>query len=281
MPTQATLYDFTPRAVPVEAWGWDHDHPHRWLYRSNAEAVVKDLGKMPSGAGIWPRLMRNCQPSWHWGCDFIADQYRQDGGIRKAIWADGRVVDCMRVRQDDNYGRDTRIEQAWIEDDTLHIVGDDGIERYLDILDDSECDRADRTGFHPDTIVQHYGILALSKGVTGDAISAIVDLHSCRFETVWPRDPKVDLLWSTIPTTGVVPKLSYAVHHLTEYTDIHPVQYTCTTCTKRRPRGGCQQGRDHDGAWCEGYTWDRTPIKRLRRTVAEEDEDDDMEACCA
>lgn len=278
MTAQATLFDFAPRAVPLKSWSHDHDHPHRWIYRTNAEAVVKDLGKMPSGDGLWPSLHINTRPEWHSGCNITAGQYRGSGGIWKEIWVDGRVRDT--VAMDDSLTH-WEIEQAWIENDTLHLVGVDGIERTLDVVEDSECDRCDIHPFDPARHPEDYIALALSKGVRGDDIITMLSIHSRNFDTVWPLSKAMDVVWSLIPVTGVVPKLDHKVHHITEFLDIHPVQYTCQTCTRKRPHKGCQCGNDPDTGYCMNYVWNGTPLRRLKKTPGECDDDDDMEDCCA
>ena len=275
MTAQATLFDFAPKALPIKASPFDH-HPHRRICRSNAEAVVKDLGKMPSGAGIWPSLHVNDRPEWNDGCDLTSGQYRDSGGIRKEIWVDGRVKDV--VEPDDGW---MGIDRAWIDGDTLHIVTSDGIERTLDIFEDSECRRSDIHPFDPATHPEHYVILALSKGLRGEDVMKMASTHCYDFDTVWPLSEAMDVIWRSIPLTGVVPKLDQKVRHITEFMDICPVQYTCASCTHRRPSKGCQCGCDPDKGYCGKYVWDGTPLKRLKRTHPTPCDDDDMEDCCA
>lgn len=277
MTAQATLFDFAPKALPIKASPFDH-HPHRTIYRTNAEAVVKDLGQMPSGAGIWPSLHANTNPEWNGGCDITSGQYRGSGGILKRIWADGRVEDHIQV--EDGW---MQISETWIEGDLMHIVGVDGIERTLDIEEDSECRWWDVHPFDPADIVEHYAMLALSKGLRGDDIMAIARISSYCFDTVWPSSEAMDIVWSTIPLTGVVPKLDQKVRHITEYMDICPAQCTCATCTRKRPNKGCQCGNNPDVGYCyRNYVWDGTSMKVIKRShVTPCDEDDDMEDCCA
>lgn len=278
MTAQATLFDFAPKAIPVKAMFPVDRHPHRTICRSNAEAVVKDLGRMPSGAGIWPSLHVNTNPEWNDGCDITAGQYRNDGGFLKHIWADGRVKDVIRI--DHEW---MEVSEAWIDGDVLHIVtASDGLERTVDVFEDSECGRTDIHGFRPADVVEHFVMLALSKGLRGDDVMTMARITSYRFETVWPLSEAMDVVWRTIPLTGVVPMLDQRVRHITEYMDIPPVQCTCATCTRRRPHKGCQCGNDPDAGYCyHNYVWDGTPLRKRKTPTVDETDDDCEEECCA
>lgn len=55
---QLTLFAFDDIQVSTEPkWLEDYDGSHKGIYRMDAETLVEDLNKMPSGKGSWLRCL--------------------------------------------------------------------------------------------------------------------------------------------------------------------------------------------------------------------------------
>ena len=55
---QMTMFAFDDTPVSTDPiWLEDYDGGHKTIYRMDAEAVVEDLNRMPSGKGSWLRCL--------------------------------------------------------------------------------------------------------------------------------------------------------------------------------------------------------------------------------
>lgn len=122
---QLTLLDFRPRAIPCTSRMHEHDG-RGWIYRSNAEAVVHDLDAMPSGMGIWPRMV-GCRGRHRCdGWDIMHFQCRGCGKIEKLIRLDGVAADFIRPnRYEVVNGQPTPESELKLRISSAHIDGDE------------------------------------------------------------------------------------------------------------------------------------------------------------
>lgn len=181
---QCTLSEFSPRIIPAEGWKHEHTDGRAWIYRTNAEAVVKDIGRMPSGAGLWPRIMptrrRGAWESW----DLHAWQCRGPGPFTKLINTDGALFDEFRpYRTECVNGKPTERSMTRLEAVSAYIDGDllitetrDGGQWSVDIVEDSECEPHDIHPFDPVNVPEHFLILCLSRGITGKELMDLTDM---------------------------------------------------------------------------------------------------------
>ena len=119
---QCTLFEFSRIGiVPAEGWMHEHTDGRAWIYRTNAEAVVRDMGGLPSGAGLWPRIMPTRKTgSWkEW--DLHVWQCRGSGPFTKLIRTDGTTFDEFRPYR-------------------VEYVNGKSTERAIDVM---TCDEAD------------------------------------------------------------------------------------------------------------------------------------------
>lgn len=279
MTAQATLFDFSPKAVPIR--GWSHDNEGRaWIYRSNAKAVIRDLGKLPSGAGLCPRYMATPKDRWQGVGDIRHWQQCGGGGITKHVWLDGTVEDRIGIQ----FGipsecRAVELCEAWIDGDLMHIVGGDGIERTLEVHEDSGIHRLDVHPFEPARYPEHYLMLAMLKGVRGDTARAMTSMP-WTFDLCGPATRGMDEVYATYDLTRIVPMCSHRVHHITEL-EVAYQDRTCATCLKRRADGTCQSTgckSDWVEPMCSMYYWDGQPIPRRHEYHPVED-DEPLEVC--
>lgn len=280
---QTSLDNFLARPIPVEGWAHERDGMG-WIYRSNAEAVVHDLNRMPSGMGIWPRIMPHSTRGGHRddGWDLDHWQCRGGGAITKQIRVDGTVRDFLRpIRPEYVDGKpvpETRIRHplssAHIDGDELILETEDGRLWSEIIVPDSECRNGDVHLYDPEDDPEHFLIACLHAGITGGELLEIADLP-CRFDIISPFIPAMDTVMRLSERIGVIPRMPSDVRHITDFVDIAPVDKTCDRCLKHRKGGGCQSGIDRKG-WTDcdrAFYWNGKPFpKRTRKTA--------VPACC-
>lgn len=210
---QSSLDDFLTRPIPVE--GWMHEYGGRgWIYRSNAEAVVHDLNAMPSGMGIWPRMM-DCRGKFGcdgWDLEFF--QCRGSGAIRKMISADGKVQDQLRPFRivyekgkpiPGSTDRFPRVS-ARIEGDELILWTEDGRMWSEMIVPDSDCDPIDVHRFDPENDPEHFLMACLRAGIVGEELIPIAGLPY-RFSVTSPVRPEMDTVFRLSGMIGIVPAM--------------------------------------------------------------------------
>lgn len=152
---QTTLFSFD--AVPVSkgpVWLEDFDGNRRSICRMDAEAMVEDLNRMPSGKGSWSRCLevdhsRSYETQFK---DWDACIWFHRGiGMKKMVRPNGDVMDCMDphpYRWHYLNGKQIHdwvyepLKEAWIEGDVLHIRLDSG-EYLAEIRSNDTIDRYD------------------------------------------------------------------------------------------------------------------------------------------
>ncbi len=205
---QTSLDSFGPRPTPLFFWG-----RRAWCYRSNAEAYVRDLHMLPSGDGIWPRLLA-CDSRFprYDGWDLCFYQCRGDCRADKLIRRDGTVgeflypVDPADDTHDAFIREVPRVESAWVDGELLHYLLDNGTEWTQDIVEDSECPIHDTFPLDPSTYPEHFMIVALQKGIRDDDLMAMSDL-AYRFQDEALTVEPMRAVWRTIPIVGIAPNL--------------------------------------------------------------------------
>lgn len=255
---QASLFDFGSRPVRVM---WYDD----WASeaRSNAEAIVSDLHRLPSGKGIWPRLVkcegRTRPPGWDW--EFY--QCRGGGRVVKYIRKDGTVLDA--VEPVDGTDASHPIADAWIDGDTLHLLTEDGTVWVERVYPDSEIRRkSDRHPFAPDIYPEHFQIACLNAGIGGEAVWRMNSLPYY-WESVNPvYNPCMDDVDAAVPVVGIVPRMTQDVHHITDALDIAPRWRSCDVCMRDPARHGCEGHAKHGYCFTGGFLWNGKPIKGVK-----------------
>lgn len=218
MSRQLTLMDFRPSSIMCEGWAHEYDGKG-WIYRSNAEAVVHDLNSMPSGMGIWPRILK-CQGRFGYdeGWDLHHYQCRGNGSIQKLIRSNGDVQDLLhpfRVVYD--HGKPVPgctdrfpISAAYIDGDELMMETVDGRLWSEMIVPDSDCDHIDIHPYDPENDPEHFLIACLHAGCTGKDLLSITGLP-CRFELIHPFRSEMDAVFRLSEKVGIVPRLPQIV----------------------------------------------------------------------
>lgn len=218
MARQLTLMDFHPTITICK--GWAHEYGGRgWIYRSNAEEVVHDLNTMPSGMGIWPRIMK-CSGRFGYdeGWDLNHFQCRGSGGILKMIRSNGDVQDLLHpfvVEYDNgkpNLSTTERfpISSAYIDEDELVIETEDGRLWSEVIVPDSDCRSIDIHPFDPENDPEHFLIACLRAGCTGGDLVPLAELP-CSFSIIHPFRPEMSTVFRLSEITGIIPRLRQTV----------------------------------------------------------------------
>ncbi len=167
---QLTMFSFDDKPVSTEpVWLEDYDGKHRTVYQMDAEAIVEDLNRMPSGKGSWLRCLevdhsRSYESQFK---DWDACIWLQRGiGIKKMVRCNGDVMDCIDPHPYKWHymnGKQIRdwvyepLREAWIDGDNLHIRIDSG-EYLAEIRPNSEIDRYDLHPYNPSFDLEHFAI---------------------------------------------------------------------------------------------------------------------------
>lgn len=178
---QTSLTDIWERhsageSVPIEP-RWSYPGPDaRGMLRiaeTNAEAMVADFGRIPSGRGIMPRLM-DARPDGAWYRPWMLDlefwygraggegrfgKYFSYDGRRIEERLDGRSIASMRM--------DGNILTAETEDGVLHTAA---------VVPDEEIvDRTDRAymRWDPTVFTEHLRLECLKRGLPAETIRAM------------------------------------------------------------------------------------------------------------
>lgn len=219
---QSSLDDFLTRPIPVE--GWMHEYDGRgWIYRSNAEAMVHDLNAMPSGMGIWSRMMA-CRGRFGYdGWDLEFFQCRGCGSVIKLIRVDGMVRDflspfrfeCVDGKPIHGCMDRLPLASARIEGDELILGTEDGRAWSEIIIPDSECHPSDVHRFDPENDPEHFLMACLRAGIVGEELMPIADLPY-RFSVTSPVRPEMDTVFRLSGIIGIVPAMGDDLPPFTE-----------------------------------------------------------------
>lgn len=167
---QMTMFAFeSVEKVSGPIWLENYDGEHASVYCMDAEALVEDLNRMPSGKGSWLRCLevdhdRSYEEQFK---DWDACIWFQRGmGVKKMVRSTGEVMDCIDphpYRWHYLNGKQIRpwkyepLREAWIDEDTLHLKLDSG-EYLADMKPDSEIDRYDLHPYNPTFDLEHFAI---------------------------------------------------------------------------------------------------------------------------
>ena len=259
----------------------------------DAEALVEDLNKMPSGKGSWLRCLEvdHSRSNEEQFKDWDACIWQHNGiGVKKMVRSDGGVMDCIDPHpyrwhyMDGKLIRPWKYEavrDAWIDGDELHLRMDSG--EYLSrIVPDSEILRYDKHPYRPDYDLEHFAIECYRHRIPRNMMAwrkeYLYGTPGLRpfSRNISVEDAKKVSLMGVIPDglvpngqfnqicecaewIGIVLKLSYDVPVLRNLA-MYPVEENCKTCLRRRsPNRGrdseCWKKRDQ--ICCGGYVWDR------------------------
>ncbi len=291
---QFTLFSFEDEPVSSEpVWLESYDGSHQEIYRMDAEALIEDLNRMPSGKGSWLRCLevdhsRSYEEQFK---DWDACIWQHNGiGLKKMVRSDGGVMDCIDPHpyrwhyMDGKLIRPWKYESimdAWIDGDELHLRMDSG-EYLAYIVPDSEIPRYDNHPYRPDYDLEHFAIECYRHGIPRDMMAWRKEyLYGTPGLRPFSRNMSVEdakkmsltgeILDGLVPNEqfnqicdcaeriGIVLKLSYDVPALRNLA-MYPAEENCRTCLKRRSPN---TGRDSE-CWkkgnqtcCNNYIWNR------------------------
>ena len=291
---QLTLFAFDDVPVSSEPkWLEDYDGTHKGIYMMDAEALVEDLNKMPSGKGSWLRCLevdhsRSYESRFK---DWDACIWMQRGiGIKKMVKSTGEVMDCIDPHPYKWHyldGKQMRewiyepLKEAWVDGDTLHIRLDSG-EYLTEIHPDVEIDRYDLHPYNPTMDLEHFAIECYRHQLPREMMTwrqeYVYGTPALRpfSRNISIEDAKKISLKGDIPN-GMVPnkqfnqicecaekigiqlQLSYDVPVLKNLA-MYPVEESCKTCLRKK-----SHNREKDSeCWknsgqvcCSSYIWDR------------------------
>ena len=291
---QMTMFAFDDTPVSSESkWLEDFDGNHNTVYRMDAEAIVEDLNRMPSGKGSWIRCLevdhsRSYESQFK---DWDACIWQQKGlGIKKMVRSSGEVMDCMDPHPYKWHymnGRQIRqwkyepLREAWIEGDALHIRLDSG-EYLAEIRPDSEIGMYDLHPYDPTFDLEHFAIECYRHKVPRDMMAwrehymygtpclqpfvrgmsheeaKCIDLMG-NIPGSMVRNREFDQICECAEMIGIQLQLSHDVPAL-ENIAMYPIEETCRTCLRRRSSNRNKESecwRDSGNVCCSGYMWDR------------------------
>ena len=298
--TQMTMFAFEDKPVSKEpTWLEDYDGEHKTTYRMDAEALVEDLNKMPSGKGSWLRCLevdhsRSYESQFK---DWDACIWFHHGiGLKKMVKSSGEVMDCIDPHPyrwhylDGKIIRPWKYEpltDTWIEDDVLHIKLDSG-EYMADIVDDTEIDRYDNHPYNPTYDLEHFAIECYRNRLPREMMTwrehymygtpclrpfcrnisqeeaKKIDLMG-NIPGSMVRNQEFDQICECAEKIGIHLQLNYEVPPLMNPA-MYPVEESCKTCLRRKSNNKDKETpcwKDSGQTCCSDYIWDRkTPAKK-------------------
>ena len=305
---QTNLFSFD--ALPVSkgpVWLEDFDGNRRSICRMDAEAMVEDLNRMPSGKGSWLRCLevdhsRSYETQFK---DWDACIWFHRGiGMKKMVRSKGDVMDCMDphpYRWHYLNGKQIRpwryepLKDAWINGDTLHLKLDSG-EYLAEIHPDSEIDRYDLHPYDPTFDLEHFAIECyrhqlpremmkwrehymygtpclrpFTRNISHEDAKKINLMGNIPGSMV--RNEEFDQICECAERIGIQLKLTHDVPPLMNLA-MYPVEETCKSCLRKKSKNKGTESecwRNSGQICCSGYMWDReTPAKNKIATKKSE-----------
>ena len=303
---QLTMFSFDDTPVSDEpVWLEDYEGGHKTIYRMDAEALVEDLNKMPSGKGSWLRCLEVDHSSTYESQfkDWDACIWHQRGiGVKKMVRCNGDVMDCMDPHPyrwhylDGKQIREWKYEtlrEAWIEDYVLHVRLDSG-EFLAEILPNNMIERYDLHPYRPDYDLEHFAIECYRHRLPKEMMSwrrhymygtpclspfvrNISEEDAKRIDLMGNipgsivRNVEFDQICECAERIGIQLKLTYDVPSLRNVA-MFPVEESCGTCLRRR-----SSNKDRESeCWrnkgtqccCSEYIWDRKTSGRKTQGIS-------------
>ncbi|MBE6523057.1 MAG: hypothetical protein E7Z62_08075 [Thermoplasmata archaeon] len=292
---QLTMFSFDDIPVSDEpVWLEDYEGGHKTIYRMDAEALVEDLNKMPSGKGSWLRCLevdhsRTYESQFK---DWDAFIWHQRGiGVKKMVRCNGDVMDCMDPHPykwhylDGKQIREWNYEplrEAWIEDYTLHVKLNSG-EFLAEILPNNMIEKYDLHPYRPDYDLEHFAIECYKHRLPKEMMSwrghymygtpclrpfvrNISEEDAKRIDLMGNipgsliRNEEFDQICECAERIGIQLKLTYDVPPLRNVA-MFPAEESCGTCLRRRlsnkdRESECWRNKGTQ-CCCSEYIWDR------------------------
>lgn len=291
---QMTMFAFEDTPMSSEPmWLEDYDGKHKTVYRMDAEAIVEDLNRMPSGKGSWLRCLevdhsRTYEEQFK---DWEACIWLQRGiGVKKMVRCNGDVMDCIDphpYKWHYLHGKQIRpwkyepLKEAWIDDRTLHIKLDSG-EYLAEILPNSMIERYDLHPYRPSYDLEHFAIECYRNRLPREMMTWRKEYvygtpalkpfsRNISHEEAKKASLKGDIPNGLVPNEqfnqicecavriGITLELKYDVPLLMNLA-MYPVEETCKTCLRRKSQNrdkGSECWKNSGQVCCSSYMWDR------------------------
>ncbi|MDY0236932.1 MAG: hypothetical protein RBR71_12980 [Gudongella sp.] len=298
---QMTMFAFeSVEKVSGPIWLENYDGEHASMYRMDAEALVEDLNRMPSGKGSWLRCLevdhdRSYEEQFK---DWDACIWFQRGmGVKKMVRSTGEVMDCIDphpYRWHYLNGKQIRpwkyepLREAWIDEDTLHLKLDSG-EYLADMKPDSEIDRYDLHPYNPTFDLEHFAIECyrhklpremmkwrdhymygtpclrpFSRNISHEDAKKIDLMGNIPGSIV--RNEEFNQICECAERIGIQLQLSYDIPPLMNLA-MYPVEENCKTCLRRKSKNKNKDSEcwKNNGQMCySSYIWDRKTEAKSR-----------------
>lgn len=309
---QRTLFDFEDRIVDRRPSWLTDMYGEKKVFRTDAEAIVEDLNRFPSGKGLWIRCLEidDNKHQRHSSKDYIARIWQQKGlPITKVVDHDGGVTDLLDPYPPSHYivnGKrirapvDKKLERAWIDKDVLHLATEDS-EHMAHIVPDSECHQYDIHGYDPSTNLEHFAIECYRHKIPKEMMKwrnhyvygtpALKPfIRNVTEEDARKIDPMGQIPNGIVPNElfncicdcadliGLRLNLRQIVPDL-ENLAMYPIEHTCSSCLHRMSPNKMEDRcwEKHSEYMCFNYMWNRIKpanLKKVRHTSKTEDECD-------
>ena len=298
---QLNLFAFDDEPASSEpVWLEDYEGGHKTVFRMDAEAIVEDLNRMPSGKGSWLRCLevdhsRSYEEQFK---DWDACIWLQRGiGIKKMVRCNGDVMDCIDPHPYKWHylnGKQIRewkyeaLKEAWIDDDILHIRLDSG-EYLAQIESDDLIDRYDRHPYKPDFDLEHFAIECYKQHVPKEMMtwrkeyvygtpalrpfSRNISVEEAKkislkgdISNGLVRNEQFNQICDCAEIIGIRLQLPYTVPELKNLA-MYPVEQTCKTCLRKRSSNKEKDGscwNDEGQMCCSNYLWNRISNAKIK-----------------
>ena len=274
---QMTMFAFDDSPKSTEPiWMVDFENEHMQTYRMDAEAIVNDLNRMPSGEGSWLRCLE---------VDHSRSYESQFRDWDACIWwhyLDGKQIRPWKYKP---------LTDAWIDDDILHIKLDSG-EYLVQIVSNDQIDRYDYHPYDPSYDLEHFAIECYRHHIPREMMSwrkeYIYGTPALRpfVHNISTEDAKKIDLMGNIPNSmifnkqfvqicdcaemiGIELKLSYDVSAL-ENLAMYPVEKNCKSCLRKKSsnkNGDSICWKNENNCGCSKYKYGTEKLKRKRSDV--------------
>ena len=277
-----------------------------WIVREDAEALIEDLGKMPSGKGSWLRCLEIDHDKVYNSHlkNWDAEIWQHNGiGIHKYVNSKGEVKDIVNPHPFEWYywnGKQVKpfiheeVEKAWIEEEnsTFFIKTRSG-EYMAELEYDSRIDRCNWQPYDPTCNLEHFAIECYKHKIPRE----LMTWRSCHASTTkymgywsrnigedeakkidpmgkipngWKKNDVAENILKCAEIIGITMKMDQNVPALVNL-GMYPNEKNCMTCLRRRSKGAYFEAhcpKEMNRWTCySNYLWDRvTPAKPLSKS---------------